>query len=119
MVTVVAFGIAIEWLRGCSVIVRSQAFRRFTTSPATPEPGVLKAAAQHAPPLPSTSIGGERQAKRTHLRELAESLYEVEILHQWQLCIATTALIEGLVEKQPLISVGALAPAATKSDAPS
>ena len=81
MVTVVVFGIPIEWLRGCSVVVRSQVFWRFASPPATTEPGVLKAAAQHAPPLPATAIGGDHQAKSTQAGDLAESLHKVEILH--------------------------------------
>ena len=81
MVTVVVFGIPIEWLRGCSVVVRSQVFWRLASPPATTEPGVLKAAAQHAPPLPATAIGGDRQAKGMKACELPESLHEVEILH--------------------------------------
>jgi hypothetical protein len=43
--------------------------------------GVLNAAAQHAPPLPATAIGGDRQAKGMKACELPESLHEVEILH--------------------------------------
>ena len=46
-----------------------------------PQPGIFKAAAQHASPLPATAIGADRQAKGMKACELPESLHEVEILH--------------------------------------
>ena len=81
-----------------------------------PQHGVLKAATQHAHPFPAAAIGSDRQAKSTQACEWAESLHEVEILHYWQGCIALTALIEGPVDQESLISVGLLAPAASKRD---
>ncbi len=118
MVIVVAFGTPIEWLKG--------------TSRSIPLPSVLgipRAASAAAtwrsqdrgaepPPLPATAIGGDRQPKGTQACELAESLHEVEILHERQGLIATTARIERPVQQESLISIGSLAAAATKCDHP-
>ena len=52
------------------------------------------------------------------MRDLAEALHEVEVLHQREGGIATTALIKRPMEKEPLISVGLLEPAASTSDQP-